>query len=96
VGDRIESGELEDDSDCADEPEPRDYPTPQSLDEQTNTGQNEDISSESNQAATPFKTSIKPDTPFEPARSKTSSEPLQRRTRVGRANVLSERARENL
>jgi hypothetical protein len=78
----IDLGESEDDSDYADEP--RDYPTPQSLDKQANTGQNgqdEDILSESNQAVTPS------ETPFESS---------QRRPRAGRATVLSERARENL
>jgi hypothetical protein len=95
VDDRNEPGESDDNSNCADEP--REYPTSQSLDEQANTGQNEDISTESNQAATPSEISTEPEAPFEPARSETlSSEPSQRRTRVGRANVLTERARENL
>ena len=49
IDDGIDLGESEDDSDYVDEP--RNYPIPQSLEEQANTGhngQNEDISSESN------------------------------------------------
>ena len=81
MGNRIEPGESEDDSDCSDEL--RDYPTPQSLDEQANTGQNsqnEDISSKSNQVATPSETSSEPEAPtsfpeppIEPSRSETPS-----------------------
>jgi hypothetical protein len=92
--DRIEPGESEDETDCADEP--RDYPTPESLDKQANIGQNNDISLESNQAATPSETLTKPEPSIEPARPETPFEPSQRRTRAGRANVLTERARENL
>jgi hypothetical protein len=78
MNNETDPGELEDDSDCADEP--RDYSTPKSLDKQANSDQT-DVSSESNQAATLFKT---------------PSEPSQRRIRAGRATVLTERARENL
>jgi hypothetical protein len=72
--DRIDEIDSDDDSDCSNEP--GDYPTPQSLDEQANMGQNDDISSDLNQAAP----------------SSTSSEPSQRRSRFGRALITPEEA----
>jgi hypothetical protein len=78
VGDKIDLAESDNDFNCADEP--RDYPTPKSLGKQTNLDQN-NVSSELNQAATPSKTLI---------------EPFQRRIKAGRTIILSERARENL
>jgi hypothetical protein len=80
-GDGIDEIDSETDSDCEDEP--GDYPTPQSLDEQTNMGQNDNVSSESS--------SSRAETP-----SSTSSEPSQQRTRAGRATVLTDQAQRNL
>jgi hypothetical protein len=70
VDDRNKLGESEDDSNCADEP--RDYPTPESLGKQANLNQN-DVSLDSNQAATPSETLTEPKPSFEPARSETLS-----------------------
>jgi hypothetical protein len=95
-------GEPENDAECDDEP--RDYPTPQSMEEQANTSWSDDISLEVNAAATPPQTSTEPEPSFEPARSETpssrsetpSSEFSRGRSRDGRATVLSKRARETL
>jgi hypothetical protein len=61
VNNKNEPGESEDN--YADEP--RDYPTPESLGKQVNPDQN-NVSSELNQAATPSKTLTKPAS-FEPS-----------------------------
>jgi hypothetical protein len=90
--DRIDEIDLETNSDCEDEPE--DYSTPQSLDEQANIGQNDDISSDLSPAAisepspkpiSSESSSFRAETP-----SSMFSEPSQRRLRVGRTLISPE------
>ena len=99
--DEIDLDEPEDDSDC--NGEPGDYPTPQSLNEQANLGQNDDVSSELSPAATPD-ASPEPEPASVPSETSSSraetpsstssepSQPSQRRTRYGRAIISPEEA----
>jgi hypothetical protein len=95
--DRIDEIELDNDSDCSNEPE--DYSTPQSMAEQADS----EVSSESNQTATPSEPFIKPvSSESSSSRAETPSfsssepsQPSQRRTRYGRAIISSEEARQS-
>jgi hypothetical protein len=61
---------------------------------------NREVLSELSPVVIPSETSTEPEAHYESTRSEPpsepSSEPSKRRTRAGRANVLTERARENL